>query len=145
LRKYVAAGCERQSLNPFAGRTPLLEFIYGSITCSYLDCLHELSAVPELLQIFITYLENSGVDLVTYGEKEEELHSLETVGISFKYSGKKRNETYVVRRWRLLRFTRGPSANDWHFWGSESMSAHFKDFWHMIEHLWEFMPGAWNQ
>jgi len=70
------------------------------------------------------------------------------VNRDFKFSYYDRKDEWnpwVFRKWRLVAFTYGTSIHDWRFWGSETTDIYAGEFWHMMEHPWESMPGAWNE
>jgi hypothetical protein len=106
--------------------------------------------VSDTLRIFLRDLEDSGIDLLEYGRREKELHHLEVINKEFRYRYRLKHLTngrqhYVFPRWHLVGFSYGLSIQDWQFWGSEPTDAFAGDFWYMVEHPWESMPGAWNE
>jgi len=89
---------------------------------------------------FLGALQDSGVDLLSYGTKwsevaEERLHDYcQSAGVDFTEPFQGR---YLILEW-------GSSVDDWHvyirYWPHFS---YVEDFWYMVENPWERIPGAW--
>jgi hypothetical protein len=91
--------------------------------------------LPTPVRAWLELLQNTGVDLTEYGEKEKHLHDIGRVNKLFI------DTEYQVR---LISFTYGPSPDDWEFCFVE-LDDYFADFWYMVDHPEAGMPGAWDE
>jgi hypothetical protein len=98
--------------------------------------------------IWLMQLKKIRINLVDYGWGEQYVHC--------KYRAKREwrffewgdgcyNAKREPRLLRLVSFTYGPSPEDWQFFWTEPMDNSFKEFWEMIDHPEQALPGAWDK
>lgn len=103
--------------------------------------------IEALMRCYVMGLKEGGIDLVSYGRKERELHSQQFVDKTFRYqfwpTKMKGLGCTSCATWDLIGFTYGPSPDDWRIWESQPTDIFAGEFWHMIENPWGRVPGAW--
>ncbi|CZR68075.1 uncharacterized protein PAC_17974 [Phialocephala subalpina] len=157
LGECIAAGCDIQSIRfdreSNSRRTPFLEVIHGFLYPGSLRTEPAPPVIEAVMRIYLLVLAQSGIDILSYGQKEKELHDQDAVDKTFQYVffplGRKNTQWKVLSAvqatWNLIGFTYGPTPDDWRIWGSQPTDDFVGDFWCMIESPWERMPGAWPQ
>jgi hypothetical protein len=160
IRDLVSAGsciCERNNWL----HTPLLEVCHGLVYAQKaLRIFHDVRWINrawqrcsaqsprEPIRVWLEQLVEAGVDLIEYGRKESGLHLKHRVKKQWDYVDSfKESPTYglTIFTLRLISFTYGPSPGDWQFWFTEEMDFSFLEFWHMVDHPEQGIPGAWNE
>jgi hypothetical protein len=101
LREYVAAGCDiygircdNESMSN-RRRTPFLEVIYGFLNRCWVHVGTTSEGIEKVVQRYLHVLHNSGIDIVSHGQKEKKLHDKTLVDKDFSYGFPPR--TYMVR------------------------------------------------
>ncbi|KAH8776208.1 hypothetical protein BGZ57DRAFT_854509 [Hyaloscypha finlandica] len=146
IRDLVKGGSNLHFLS-LQGLTPMLEVLRGLLYI-YRGCPYGLIAGnedSETLKFWLKELQDSGVDLESYGRDEKLLLRTEAVAREWRYSWTRMDLTFVSRKLRLINFTYGPELDDWKFWFAPVMPNYFMDFWEMIGHPERAMPGAWEE
>lgn len=100
------------------------------------------------IRIWLEQIAKAGVDLMEYGRRESRLHLKDRVKKQWTFhdwfQGSPTYGEKIFTLW-LISFTYGPSAENWQFWFTEAMNDSFMEFWHMVDHPEQGMPGAWNE
>lgn len=88
-------------------------------------------------------VELAGQDLQAYGRWEEELLS----GIGLEFDAPLKASAGAHFKVRVLKFTYGPSPEDWEMWVTTSMDEAAADFWEMLETYEPLLsiPGSWPE
>ena len=115
----------------------------------------QIEALSTFLQLWLSDLNDSGIDLLLYGEEEKRLQDSELVCKDFHRHSKKKvdfngsekaakaiNDAYGTLR--LISFETDPSPAKWRLWWSEPTDEFAGDFWRMCERLPTTTPGAWR-
>jgi hypothetical protein len=154
LGEYVAAGCDIHGIRcdnesmSNRQRTPFLEVTYGFLNRCWVHVGTTSKGIEKLVQLYLHVLQNSRIDIVSYGQKEKELHDKPLVDKDFSYDFSPKNLHGAICRsasatWRLIGFTYGPSPEDWQIWGSLPTDDFLGEFWYMVENIREAMSGSW--
>lgn len=132
---FLQAGAD---LNHVVDRqTLLLAFLEG-----YLDWF-DVSQCPllfpsEALQKWLIDLENAGIDLQEFGEREDSIWKKDLVQRNFIAHDEENPSSH-----RIIGFSYGPSVADWSVWLSPSVDVFVGDFWRLVEKPVEMMAGGW--
>ena len=134
LRELVRKSADLNALNS-KRYTPFIYLLSGVIAICHEDDNHPWSFV---LEIWLSDLRSSGVDLYEYGYREKELHENGTADRYFRGRMMRRRGGNVEALWRLVSFTYGSSPSDWHV----HIERLGEDFWEDSDPA-ATMPGGW--
>ena len=107
-RELVSKGSDLHALDSNS-HTPLICLLKGVIT--EVDHLDDYSWA---LEIWLSDLRCSGVDLIQYGEREKRLLDYGIANRNIISLVIKPNDIYMKSRWKLVTFTYGSLPSDWH-------------------------------
>ena len=109
------------------------------------QCNKRFALISQVLNIWLSDLQEVGVDLVHYATDEKALHLTGAVNRSiFHYHPR---HSYMSTY--LINFSYGPRPEDWHFYFSEPTDVFVGEFWAMAEsfpcqeELELRIPGSW--
>lgn len=124
----------------------VLPYVISNVSPSWQKILVQSLEVP--IQVWLHQIARAGVDLMEYGRRESRLHRKPGVEKQWDFYDWSRDSSIYGGKFftmRLISFTYGPSPEDWQFWFTEAMESFFCEFWHMVDHPEQAMPGAWNE
>lgn len=92
------------------------------------------------MQSWIRDLKDAGGDLQGFGRREKK--GWITDGVEREWSRLSCAQDWNGHCWKLVGFEYGPRPEDWSVWIYD-WNKFFTDFWNLVEHSVELMPGTW--
>jgi hypothetical protein len=143
FHEFLVGGLDLNQVGD-GGFTLLTSFCHGVFF--YGPTTKAMAARNSSLRIWLGDLQNSGVNLRSFGKAQERL--FKELGVSVEFRGRFHGLTEEMDRIlntsvRLIGFSHGPSPEDWALWVSEPSDYYVGEFWLMTERRIE-MPGGWS-